>query len=342
MRKKEHVLLLKDFLETRNLEECWFQELELALENVMYGNIGSSALYHLDNMCYDVFKTLPNITEEKHLFRFVRFPAQYIHLSQEKNEEIIDVRILDERKKNVSQHIEKNINKLFEKKWNGDNCKIIEDIKNNAITLSSTNSFNDPMDPLIKAWLEKRMIDPDDKYDKILYQLIEKTLNKIRICCLVDPLENKKLCDKKSPKIEDCSPLMWAHYADSHKGICIQYKVTPKNLIDDKNRIVRLLDVNYKEAFPLDGDIPYIDSLVVKSNCWSYENETRLILYSRKNETDYCQLSNFEIEAVYMGWRIDKEKRDYLKKMLKNTNIKLYQMVFSPKDITKLVAKECR
>lgn len=308
MNKKEQVLLLKDFLETRNLEQCRFQELQLALENVMDGNIGSSALYHLDNLCYEVFEMLPkNIVQEKHLFRFAGFPPQYE----------------DEERK-------------FEKEWDGDDCPIIEDIGNNMMTLSSPKSFNDPMDPLIKAWIERRKVHPDDKVDKVLYQLIEKTFDKIRIGCLVDPLKNKRFCRGELPKIEDCNPLMWAHYAKSHKGVCIQYKVKPTNLINDSNRIIRMLDVDYNKVFPLEGNIPFTDSLVVKANCWSYEKETRLILYSRKKEKDYCHLPNFEIEAVYMGCRIDNEKRDYIKGMLKGSKIKLFQMSFSDNDITKL------
>lgn len=313
MKKKELKLLLKDFLETRNLEECIFQqELDMALENVQDGNIGQSALYHLDNMCYEVFKMLnKGAAEEKHLFRFAGFPL-----------------LKDENKK--------------EKAWNPKDCPIIQDIKNNAITLSSPKSFNDPMDPLLKAWIERRKIHPDDKVDKIIYQLIEKTLDKIRICCLVDPLKKKRLCREKLPVIDGCNPLMWAHYAKSHTGVCIQYKIKPTNLIDDNNRIVRLLDVDYNKVFPLDGDIPFTDSLVVKANCWSYEKETRLVLYSRKREKDYCQLSNFEIEAVHMGYRIDSEKRNYLKKMLKGSSVKLFQMSFSTDDITKLVSHEIK
>ena len=41
-----------------------------------------------------------------------------------------------------------------------------------------------------------------------------------------------------------------------------------------------------------------------------------------------------------MGVRIDSKKRDFLKHILKNSSIKLYQMTFSKNDISKLEAKE--
>ena len=306
MKKNSTVLLLKDFLETRNLEECWFQELELALENVKDGNIGSSALYHLDNLCYSVFQALQKESQERHLFRFTGFPPQY-----DDNEKL--------------------------KEWEAADCPIIRDIIHNDITLSSPKRFNDPMDPILKAWIERRKMHPDNKDDMILYKLIEATLDKVRICSLVDPQRDKTI-KKQSPDILGCNALMWAHYADKHKGICIQYKVKPSNIIDTDDMVVRLLDVNYDKPFPLNGNIPFVDSLIVKGDFWRYEKESRLIIYSRnmKKEDEFYQLKDFEIEAVYMGYRIDKDKSECLKTLLKGTNISLYQMRFSHNNISKL------
>jgi hypothetical protein len=106
--------------------------------------------------------------------------------------------------------------------------------------------------------------------------------------------------------------------------------------------VVRLLDVNYDKPFPLYGDIPFVDSMVVKGGSWRYENETRLILYSKNKIDEYYPLKDVEIEAVYMGWRIDKEKRDYLKRMLKDSCIKLFQMSFSDDNVSELKSHEIK
>ncbi len=198
------------------------------------------------------------------------------------------------------------------------------------------------MDPLVKAWIESKRIHAKGKTDKRLYNLIEKTWDRIRIGCLVDPLRNKRDSKRRIPTIEDCNPLMWAHYAEKHKGICIQYKVKPSNLFDTDDMVVRLLDVNYDKPFPLYGDIPFVDSMVVKGGSWRYENETRLILYSKNKIDEYYPLKDVEIEAVYMGWRIDKEKRDYLKRMLKDSCIKLFQMSFSDDNVSELKSHEIK
>ncbi len=121
---------------------------------------------------------------------------------------------------------------------------------------------------------------------------------------------------------------MWAHYADSHKGICIKYKIKPSNLVDTSNRVIRLFDVKYNKEFPLNGEIPFVDALLTKGNYWEYEKECRLLLFSTKEEKDYCQLKEYEVAAIYMGSRIGKEKRDCLKTLCKEKNIELYQMSF--------------
>ena len=303
--RKEQQLLLKDLLETEELDSCAHSGLELALENVEDGNADTYALYHLDNLCYDVFQRIPSVKEDRTLFRFCDLKAE----GENKG-----------------------------KKWEGDQCYAFNDIKEGKLTFGTPQRFNDPMDPLIKAWVEWRKIHYEDKFDKALYQLIYETLGKIRISCLVDPLRDEVTLKKNVEGIDKCSPLMWAHYADNHKGICIKYRIKPTNQIDDDNLIVRLFEVNYDKPFPLDGNIPLMDSLCVKGNCWRYEKETRLIMYSREDVDDHHSLSGYEIESVYMGCRIEHKKRNYLKNLLRNTNIKLYQMSFSTNDISQIKA----
>jgi len=46
------------------------------------------------------------------------------------------------------------------------------------------------------------------------------------------------------------------------------------------------------------------------------------------------------LDAYYMGYRIDREKRNYLKRILKGSGIRLYQMAFAKNDISRLVAHE--
>ena len=302
---KNKILLLKDLFDTENIPNY---KLEIAMESLIDEDY-PWALQHIDELCYDAFNTIPLSYKERHLLRFVKLTSPCV----------------------------KKCNTIEDKK--NTECHIIKDIINNEITLSSPKKFNDPMDPLIKIWLADRKNKNKDKIERKTYQFIDNTIDKIRICCMASQ-KTKEILQSKQYIY---NTLMWSHYADSHKGICIQYKVSPSQFKDEKNRIIRLLDVNYNKKFPLNGDIFFTDSLVVKSNYWKYENETRIIMYSNKKEDEYCQLSSgFDIEAIYMGCEINNCQRKCIKEILKakDTSIKLYQMQFSKENISILESHE--
>lgn len=72
--------------------------------------------------------------------------------------------------------------------------------------------------------------------------------------------------------------LMWSHYADSHRGICLEFDGTLEFMADAQK-------VQYTfERFPIN---PYYDNreammkkaLLTKSDQWSYESEWRLFCY---------------------------------------------------------------
>ena len=82
---------------------------------------------------------------------------------------------------------------------------------------------------------------------------------------------------------EDC-PLMWSHYGDQHRGVCLGYSVPVKSTVDVQKvayggaRVVKASDVGAM----LDGDDEArtrVDSAVMlrKAESWSYEREWRLV-----------------------------------------------------------------
>ena len=68
--------------------------------------------------------------------------------------------------------------------------------------------------------------------------------------------------------------LMWSHYADSHKGVCLIY-----DLSQDERYFKGLGPVMYRDEPPTIGKIEndIIFSLLTKGPKWSYEKEWRLI-----------------------------------------------------------------
>lgn len=76
---------------------------------------------------------------------------------------------------------------------------------------------------------------------------------------------------------EKANLLMWPHYADSHRGICLEFETAlwPFNLAfpvrysDEYPRINRAVESAYETLNK---------SLLTKSTCWSYEREWRIIM----------------------------------------------------------------
>lgn len=80
------------------------------------------------------------------------------------------------------------------------------------------------------------------------------------------------------------NPVQWAHYAESHRGVCLGFDVPPSNLARVKYREGRLL-------WP-DGPVSHEfmeDILLTKYAHWAYEKERRL----------HCELTDRSPDGHY-------------------------------------------
>jgi hypothetical protein len=82
--------------------------------------------------------------------------------------------------------------------------------------------------------------------------------------------------------------LMWSHYADNHRGICLEF--TTQNEV-----MCCATQVEYSNTFPVgslhsksveDNLVPFL----IKADVWSYECEYRLIAQERANSTAHDTL----------------------------------------------------
>lgn len=70
---------------------------------------------------------------------------------------------------------------------------------------------------------------------------------------------------------------MFSYYADSHRGICLQFK------LEHRHPLALAMEVEYEEQFPnldysqITGTDQLVKSLILtKAKCWSHENERRV------------------------------------------------------------------
>lgn len=96
------------------------------------------------------------------------------------------------------------------------------------------------------------------------------------------------------------STLMWSHYADKHKGVCIGLKlpsIDPKQMlftlhVDYTNEIKGL---QYFNKLGAADDIAFLKWATTKAKCWEYEKEVRSVHFLKNGLIDFSKETLFEI-----------------------------------------------
>jgi hypothetical protein len=108
--------------------------------------------------------------------------------------------------------------------------------------------------------------------------------------------------------------LMWSHYADGHKGICIEFCYSNKVHLDF---FAKAHTVNYSKITPVIN--PFTEDMLTigkkllsKSIDWRYEQEYRIIELNR-NQNQYYEFEPTLMSKIYLGLRISEENIQKIK-----------------------------
>lgn len=120
--------------------------------------------------------------------------------------------------------------------------------------------------------------------------------------------------------------LMWSHYADYHKGICIEFKTTEGKLFG-----CDILNIDYEEKYPKfnvynNMDLERVRKYIcTKSRGWEYEEEWRIIY--KETGCQFFLTEDEELSGVILGAHISKSNKELVRKCLSENNceVKLYQ-----------------
>lgn len=199
------------------------------------------------------------------------------------------------------------------------NNQTILALKEHYLWFSSFASFNDPYEGKIRvsknyakedliAFFTSRehMMTEEDKAELLANPnaFIEKGMclarEGIKICCF------STICDNL---------LMWAHYADKHKGICLQFDITEDNSNAlDSLMHVQYTNVNYSFNYIHDSD-GYIRKLVcTKALDWAYEKEIRVS--KPVMEGNICYYNPRMLKSVILGCKSEAEDIEKIKQIL--------------------------
>ena len=129
-----------------------------------------------------------------------------------------------------------------------------------------------------------------------------------------------------------CNELLWAHYANSHKGFCIEYDLDKLDTCITDNINYRI-DVVYQENKPTISPNDSIETKIkkafsTKSLAWAYENEYRLVFSS----SGVKKIAFEAIRAIYFGLNIPLAERNAIVNGLKDKDIEFYQIERVGKD----------
>lgn len=147
--------------------------------------------------------------------------------------------------------------------------------------------------------------------------------------------------------------LMWSHYADCHKGFCLEYDVQSdkfknhllnfihpviySNDIYDLSEYIYCVIEKYKGKKKIINHSHLLLSALFKSTQWESEKEWRLVLTKDNKNDKFVDVDN--PSAIYMGLNIENKYRKCLMAFACDKNIPIYEM-FQKGNEYKLIAKE--
>ncbi|MEI0581091.1 DUF2971 domain-containing protein [Brachyspira pilosicoli] len=191
-------------------------------------------------------------------------------------------------------------------------------ILNSKVRLSDYNYFNDPADPLVKL-------------NKEAFKIVEEYISNIRICSLSPTYDNF---------------LMWSHYSNEHKGICIEYDAT--NFKESNTKIEKLILKkiiytnkirfgNFEHIIAynnLELDKYFLSLFYIKHKNWKYENEYRFIADTKEEYID------LPIKAIYFGMNASDDDIKLIKSLVKDDTVKFYKMKSDKNNLFNLIREE--
>lgn len=217
-----------------------------------------------------------------------------------------------------------------------------KEITEEKISLAHPRMFNDPLDTILVWWLENEIMTNGKSEQEMLFRLLMKKASEhIKLRCLV----GSRYMDKgiwKERNVEDLSVLMWAHYANSHCGMCIEYDFDKSffktGVLTNEEELVMIAPVEYVSEIDLNTSfLSMKTALFTKSHFWEYENEMRLCSYNVKETEEYPELEcKGAIKAVYLGVKCSEEDRRKVEKAIGDKDIPLYKMEVDEKKLTQL------
>lgn len=239
-------------------------------------------------------------------------------------------------------------------------------LDNNYLWCTSVDNYNDPYEghfnicfeiafkhfiaDYVKPYVDKEkfnyLMDLEVGNGELL-GYIEKELHMFQPSMIKEAYKNhKNYLNKRKKEIKDkiclsyriCSLsetydniLMWSHYADFHKGICIKYKSDSlKDYLYKVNYTSNVLHLSKLKRIDRKSSELFINHVMCTKNlAWSYEKEWRLLFEENKLQSNKYEAVPIEI---LLGTNISKYHERRVKKIAKNKGISVTTLKLDEKN----------
>lgn len=242
-------------------------------------------------------------------------------------------------------------NALLDKRYNNyieKNDIRLKSLEENEINVTNYKCFNDPFE------FEMLSVDMDklkkENYDsKEIDKFLNEFKNKILVSCFTT--------------INDNMP-MWAHYANNHKGYCVEYEINDTEKIypvfyeQFRNNNSEELTNMVKELYDYYSDLKnnkmefykifsyFYLSLCCKNKFWEYENEYRMLYRADESgvytgKTIKIEDEYMNVKSIFIGYKCECNYVDQLINIAKKIKCNVYKMDFNKYGVDyKLISKQ--
>ena len=136
------------------------------------------------------------------------------------------------------------------------------------------------------------------------------------------------------------NPLMWSHYADAHRGVCLTYRFPEQFFYENKDQILGIAKVDYGANPLADWFVEHVDRfdnfetfatsllkkvLTVKSSEWHYEKEIRIL----KNKDEAYPIGKQHLVQVCFGLKTPETDIDLIRNLLSQGqyDVQLFRLI---------------
>jgi hypothetical protein len=125
--------------------------------------------------------------------------------------------------------------------------------------------------------------------------------------------------------------LMWSHYAQSHKGFCVEFntRLLVESILGHYQKVIYSNDIPYFSIMDLLDEGLMTKLLYTKSRDWEYEDEYRITRLKHVNVS--VQFDPEALIGIYFGYKMSPEQQVEIidKARPLYPNVKFYQMQLS-------------